>query len=1024
MKKSITMFVAMVMLVCTGIAQPVKGSLNTPKLRACSDQVSAVQSRKVMSNGLKVSGNPAWGQTMSYCLNEPFASNIGAGGSVYWGIKIEAAALVGRNNITDVEFYVANDGAGSYDLTVYSGGDSVPGTPLATQTVTATTADEGAWKTIHFTTPVAITQGQNLWVTFYNSGVAYPAAGVTGNAYDNGKWVSTNGTNWYLLNEISSLDYTWMIRVLTDTYPVTAPEVAISGPDLTFTGDTTVFTAVSANATSYTWNITADYVLPVGDQAKVVWYSTGNKTVTVVGGNTAGYDTASMTIPVYTPSVVNLTNNGDGYMYVYNYSTENNHRIHTPEAVHGLSGDTLVVQTATFMPTSSYYGTMCDSSNARLTSLTVDGVNIPLDGSDSTLVIHDYTSNGGYTIYNYPVVFGSQPHTVVATYGPYYDSTVVMHDLTVVNTGGGYVYTYENQNFVSYTGTTVVTRPSTDVLDFGAGTIGPQSPYYGQLGVPDSATQLKFIYLDGVSQPLDGSGSVIVTYDQWATNGFVWYDLEVDFTTNHTLQFVFGPFDTVIVPVDTTLRTITVTNNGGGWLYGFYNGSNGVECPAGNSQFTGSDGDLLYLRASTDSPMSDYYDVDAPASAAQLNAIYLDGVSVPIDGSDSSVVVYDEMAESGYTLYQMVVPFDANHQVEFVFGPYTGSTMLVDIVGTTSVMVGSAASFVATCTDSTATFAWTVDGVSAGTGSTLNYTFSTTGMHTVSVTATTAAGSVTKTISVNVYSANQHTITITHNGGYVLTSESDGYSIESPTTYTGEPSDTLVIVPISFYNASFAAQVGLPDAVRLVKHVYVDGTEVPLNTLQTYYDSEYDYMEYFLVMTYDADQVVNIVFGDEGSVDNFTVTATSNDETRGVTLGSGTYAMGETATLMALCQMGMQFAGWSDGSTDNPLTITVTSDVNITAYYVPGSGGVVYIHDTIYVGMEKVDVMDVKIYGYEGRVYVEGAEGYDVVFYDAVGRTLATKHDDFGPVYFDVPASGAYLVRVGEHSARRIVVTK
>ena len=92
----------------------------------------------------------------------------------------------------------------------------------------------------------------------------------------------------------------------------------------------------------------------------------------------------------------------------------------------------------------------------------------------------------------------------------------------------------------------------------------------------------------------------------------------------------------------------------------------------------------------------------------------------------------------------------------------------------------------------------------------------------------------------------------------------------------------------------------------------------------------------------------------------------------------------------------------------------------------------IFIHDTIYVtenGIDEVMGIDVKVFQREGCIVVEGAEGYVVNLYDAVGRLMKSSptpshNGDGGRVIFDVSASGVYLVRVGELPARRIVVIR
>jgi hypothetical protein len=57
-------------------------------------------------------------------------------------------------------------------------------------------------------------------------------------------------------------------------------------------------------------------------------------------------------------------------------------------------------------------------------------------------------------------------------------------------------------------------------------------------------------------------------------------------------------------------------------------------------------------------------------------------------------------------------------------------------------------------------------------------------------------------------------------------------------------------------------------------------------------------------------------------------------------------------------------------------------------------------------------------------IVVEGAEGNPVYLYDVMGRLLATRRETAQEVLFDVPASGAYLVKIGDAPARRIVVRR
>lgn len=66
---------------------------------------------------------------------------------------------------------------------------------------------------------------------------------------------------------------------------------------------------------------------------------------------------------------------------------------------------------------------------------------------------------------------------------------------------------------------------------------------------------------------------------------------------------------------------------------------------------------------------------------------------------------------------------------------------------------------------------------------------------------------------------------------------------------------------------------------------------------------------------------------------DWTVTATPNDEAMGTVTGGGSYADGDECTLTATPKAGYEFVSWSDGTTNNPYTFTVTSDVNLVATF-------------------------------------------------------------------------------------------
>lgn len=82
------------------------------------------------------------------------------------------------------------------------------------------------------------------------------------------------------------------------------------------------------------------------------------------------------------------------------------------------------------------------------------------------------------------------------------------------------------------------------------------------------------------------------------------------------------------------------------------------------------------------------------------------------------------------------------------------------------------------------------------------------------------------------------------------------------------------------------------------------------------------------------------------------------------------------------------------------------------------------IEEDCSVGIDGVDAINAKIYTNNGQIVVEGADCNTVTLYDLSGRHLATEQDYGTAIRFDVPASGTYMVKVGNHPARKVVVIR
>ncbi len=108
-------------------------------------------------------------------------------------------------------------------------------------------------------------------------------------------------------------------------------------------------------------------------------------------------------------------------------------------------------------------------------------------------------------------------------------------------------------------------------------------------------------------------------------------------------------------------------------------------------------------------------------------------------------------------------------------------------------------------------------------------------------------------------------------------------------------------------------------------------------------------------------------------------------------------------------------------------TVMVTDTLWLTQIDTVWLHDTIIVHDTVYItseGIGDVDAMTAKVYASNGQIVVEGANGNIVTFYDVNGRVLATKRDEFAPLRFNAPASGTYLIKIGNYPARRVVVIR
>lgn len=171
-----------------------------------------------------------------------------------------------------------------------------------------------------------------------------------------------------------------------------------------------------------------------------------------------------------------------------------------------------------------------------------------------------------------------------------------------------------------------------------------------------------------------------------------------------------------------------------------------------------------------------------------------------------------------------------------------------------------------------------------------------------------------------------------------------------------------------------------------------------------------------------------------------TIGATVSDKNSGTVTGAGSYRIGATATLTAICHAGYSFKGWSDGNTDNPRSVKV--DDTITYVAVMQKAEVIhevqYIHDTTY--MDGIEVVyeyyeigdmaeplasqDEVVYNKSRRrieVPIDKRDILDVALYNDAGLCVSTGKPRNGHINMRRFPTGFYIVRISTPDEERIL---
>lgn len=145
----------------------------------------------------------------------------------------------------------------------------------------------------------------------------------------------------------------------------------------------------------------------------------------------------------------------------------------------------------------------------------------------------------------------------------------------------------------------------------------------------------------------------------------------------------------------------------------------------------------------------------------------------------------------------------------------------------------------------------------------------------------------------------------------------------------------------------------------------------------------------------------------------YALSVVSGNSDRGFVAGNGRFPENTEVEIAAIPIIGSRFVQWQDGNTDNPRRVSVENDMSFVATF-----------DVAEVGVTDVETMLYSIYAQDGRIVVENASDAQIRIFDTLGRCISTNKSKEYTRIFNMPASGVYMVQVGNTPAQKVVVVR
>lgn len=576
-----------------------------------------------------------------------------------------------------------------------------------------------------------------------------------------------------------------------------------------------------------------------------------------------------------------------------------------------------------------------DSSNSMLTHLRVNGQEITLssatDGLDVSYWQNEYNDNTEIYYYYYPNVYGDM--TIEAEFGPwgtlchpvrsiYYtdltDSTVTIQ---------WYDDQYSShQNYLI----ALVDLTTNDVS------------YYTK--------NTEYFNYSSFTGLVPGNDYKVLVYAACDSTTYS-LPVSIEFTTPN---YVYYP--------------MTFINTTGGYFW-MYSDDIDLDLPnLVNTMTVNVPGDNWYIVQMAEfDPSSEYFGMFCDSSNAVLSHFYVDGVEVPI----SNLYSYYYEGE-GVTLYLYNFYADGPHTFEVEYAPLGSApvtcntpTDLVNETNGTNAHIewnGRADAYSLTLTqyDTLENVVGSVTYIVHGTDTTITDLEPNTHYY---ITLMALCGTMTSgTTSDDMYTGGAYlTFTLRNpdmgymtynNGSYLVDSLTtlEGYAISDTAWYGIQLASFLPTSPIYVNNLY---QYIDTNALRLTSLFY-DGVQLSLtehlgpdyyffvNDVRDSLDDDgnaYGYIVYSFYIPINGSHDVLAHFSSWSdttsviTIDTFTVTLNVNDPTMGVVTGAGRYTDGSIATISAVANNGYHFVTWSDSVSLATRTLSVTSDITLTAFF-------------------------------------------------------------------------------------------